>query len=140
MSDMQKIEKMRHSLSHILAAAVQEVYAGTTTLKFGVGPAVENGFYYDIDFGDLKISEEDLPKIEKKMRGIIARKIDFERSEKTRELALEWAKENKQDYKAELIRELPEGETITFYTLGNFTDLCRGPHLPNAGEIKATAL
>ncbi len=140
MSDMQKIEKMRHSLSHILAAAVQEMYAGTTTLKFGVGPAVENGFYYDIDFGDLKISEEDLPKIEKKMRGIIARKIDFERSEKTRELALEWAKENKQDYKAELIRELPEGETITFYTLGNFTDLCRGPHVEHSGRVGAFKL
>ena len=135
MSDIQKIEKMRHSLSHILAAAVKDLYADTTTLKFGVGPAVENGFYYDIDFGDLKISEDDLSKIEKKMRGIIARKLPIERSERSREEALAWASEEKQDYKAELIRELPEGEVISFYTLGDFTDLCRGPHVKNTGEV-----
>ena len=135
MSDIQKIEKIRHSLSHILAAAVKDLYADTTTLKFGVGPAVENGFYYDIDFGDLKVSEDDLNKIEKKMRGIIARKLPIERSEKSREEALAWASEEKQDYKAELIRELPEGEIISFYKLGNFVDLCRGPHVEDTGAV-----
>ena len=135
MSDIQKIETIRHSLSHILAAAVKDLYADTTTLKFGVGPAVENGFYYDIDFGDLKVSEDDLNKIEKKMRGIIARKLPIERSEKSREEALAWASEEKQDYKAELIRELPEGEIISFYKLGNFVDLCRGPHAEDTGAV-----
>lgn len=135
MSDIQKIETIRHSLSHILAAAVKDLYADTTTLKFGVGPAVENGFYYDIDFGDLKVSEDDLNKIEKKMRGIIARKLPIERSEKSREEALAWASEEKQDYKAELIRELPEGEIISFYKLGNFIDLCRGPHVEDTGAV-----
>lgn len=135
MSDIQKIETIRHSLSHILAAAVKDLYADTTTLKFGVGPAVENGFYYDIDFGDLKVSEDDLNKIEKKMRGIIARKLPIERSEKSREEALAWASEEKQDYKAELIRELPEGEIISFYKLGNFVDLCRGPHVEDTGAV-----
>lgn len=135
MSDIQKIETIRHSLSHILAAAVKDLYADTTTLKFGVGPAVENGFYYDIDFGDLKVSEDDLNKIEKKMRGIIARKLPIERSEKSREEALAWASEEKQDYKAELIRELPEGEIISFYKLGDFTDLCRGPHVEDTGAV-----
>lgn len=135
MSDIQKIETIRHSLSHILAAAVKDLYADATTLKFGVGPAVENGFYYDIDFGDLKVSEDDLNKIEKKMRGIIARKLPIERSEKSREEALAWASEEKQDYKAELIRELPEGEVISFYKLGDFTDLCRGPHVEDTGAV-----
>ena len=135
MSDTQKIETIRHSLSHILAAAIKDLYADTTTLKFGVGPAVENGFYYDIDFGDLKVSEDDLNKIEKKMRGIIARKLPIERSEKSREEALAWASEEKQDYKAELIRELPEGEIISFYKLGNFVDLCRGPHVEDTGAV-----
>ena len=135
MSDIQKIETIRHSLSHILAAAVKDLYVDTTTLKFGVGPAVENGFYYDIDFGDLKVSEDDLNKIEKKMRGIIARKLPIERSEKSREEALAWASEEKQDYKAELIRELPEGEIISFYKLGNFVDLCRGPHVEDTGAV-----
>lgn len=135
MSDIQKIETIRHSLSHILAAAVKDLYADTTTLKFGVGPAVENGFYYDIDFGALKVSEDDLNKIEKKMRGIIARKLPIERSEKSREEALAWASEEKQDYKAELIRELPEGEIISFYKLGNFVDLCRGPHVEDTGAV-----
>ena len=135
MSDIQKIETIRHSLSHILAAAVKDLYADTTTLKFGVGPAVENGFYYDIDFGDFKVTEDDLNKIEKKMRGIIARKLPIERSEKSREEALAWASEEKQDYKAELIRELPEGEIISFYKLGNFVDLCRGPHVEDTGAV-----
>jgi threonyl-tRNA synthetase len=135
MSELPKIEKMRHSLSHILAAAVKDLYSGTTTIRFGVGPAVENGFYYDIDFGDLKISEEDLTKIEKKMRGLIARNLPIERTEKSRAAALKWAEQEHQTYKAELISELPDNETISFYTLGDFTDLCRGPHVNKTGDV-----
>lgn len=135
MSETNKQESMRHSLSHILAAAVKELYSDTTTIRFGIGPAVENGFYYDIDFGELKISEEDLPKIEKKMRGLIARNLPIERSEKTRPEALKWTEEEHQTYKAELIAELPDSEIISFYTIGDFTDLCRGPHVASTGEV-----
>ena len=132
------LEKMRHTLSHVLAAAVQELYP---TAKFGIGPAIDNGFYYDIDFGDVKISDTDLPKIEKKMRGIISRKLPMVRRESTKTEALNWARDHKQDYKIELIEELPESETITFYDMGNvFTDLCRGPHVDNTGEAGAFKL
>ncbi len=135
MSDIQDIEKMRHSLSHIMAAAVKNLYAGTTTVQFGIGPAIEHGFYYDIDFGGVKVSEEDFKKIEKEMRKIIAQKLPIVRSEKSRTEALAWAEENGQKFKTELIRDLPEDETISFYTLGNFEDLCRGPHVENSGEV-----
>lgn len=148
---MEDIEKMRHTLSHVLAAAVKELYP---TTKFGIGPAVENGFYYD--FGDLEVSEGDLAKIEKKMRGIIARKLPIVRSVMTREEALAWAEANGQIYKKELIEDLPEGEEISFYTIegaggskskaggykaeAGFTDLCRGPHVANTGEVGAFKL
>lgn len=128
----QKLETMRHSLSHIMAAAVQELYP---TTKFGVGPAVENGFYYDMDFGEIKITEADLAKIEKKMRGIIQRKLPIVRSVMSREEALLWAENGDQKYKVELIRDLPKDEEISFYSLGDFTDLCRGPHVDNTGEV-----
>ena len=111
------------------------MYAGTTTIQFGVGPAIDNGFYYDIDFGGVKVSEEDFKKIEKEMRKIINKKMPIVRSEKTRQEALKWAKDNKQKYKEELIKDLPEDETISFYTLGNFEDLCKGPHVENTGEV-----
>ncbi|MBR3323767.1 threonine--tRNA ligase [Candidatus Saccharibacteria bacterium] len=130
--NVEQVEKMRHTLSHVLAAAVQEMHP---KVKFGIGPAIENGFYYDFDFGKDKVSDSDLAKIEKKMRGIVARKLKVTEVEKTREEALEWAKKNKQEYKEELIKELPEGEKITFYELGDiFTDLCKGPHVENTGE------
>ena len=135
MSDIQDIEKMRHSLSHIMAAAVKNLYAGTTTIQFGIGPAIDNGFYYDIDFGGQKVSEDDFKKIEKEMRKIIAQKLPIVRSEKTRAEALKWAKDNGQKFKEELINDLPEDETISFYTLGDFEDLCRGPHVENTGEV-----
>lgn len=127
--------RMRHSLSHILAAAVQEIYPKA---QFGIGPAIDNGFYYDIDFGEIKVTEKDLEKLEKKMRGIVSRKLEIERSVKTKEEALNWAKEKK--YKLELIKELPEGEEISFYKLGEFEDLCRGPHVKNTGEVGAFKL
>ncbi len=129
---MNKQEAMRHTLSHVLAAAVKELYPDA---KFGIGPAIDNGFYYDIDFGDTKVSDTDLAKIEKKMRGIIARKLKMTKREATKSEALDWARDNKQDYKIELIEELPEKETITFYDMGDlFTDLCKGPHVKDLSE------
>ena len=126
------LEKMRHTLSHVLAAAVKELYP---TAKFGIGPAIDNGFYYDIDFGDAKISDADLGKIEKKMRGIIARKLPMAKRSVSKTEALNWARDNNQDYKIELIEELPEKEKITFYDMGKlFTDLCKGPHVKDLSE------
>lgn len=127
-----QLETMRHSLSHIMAAAVQELYP---TTKFGIGPAVENGFYYDMDFGDQKVTEADLVRIEKKMRGIINRNLPIVKEVKSREEALLWAQNSGQNYKAELIADLPQDEEISFYRLGNFTDLCRGPHVKTTGEV-----
>lgn len=130
---MDDLEKMRHTLSHVLAAAVQELYPNA---KFGIGPAIDNGFYYDIDFGTTKISDTDLEKIEKKMRGIIARKLPMTRRVVSKDEALNWARDHGQDYKIELIKELPESEEISFYDMGDmFTDLCRGPHVKNTGEV-----
>lgn len=135
---MESPENMRHTLSHVLAAAVQELYP---TITFGIGPAIENGFYYDIDFGDTKISDADLPKIEKKMRGIIARNLPMTKRIVSKEEALDWAHKNNQVYKIELIEELPDGEDISFYDLGDiFTDLCKGPHVENTSEIGAFKL
>ena len=130
---MDKIEEMRHTLSHVLAAAVRELYPGA---KFGIGPAIENGFYYDIDFGDTKLSDTDLAKIEKKMRGIIARKLPMTKRKATKDEALSWARDEKQDYKIELIKELPESAEISFYDMGDlFTDLCKGPHVKDLSKI-----
>ena len=138
---MNELEKMRHTLSHVLAAAVKELYPSA---KFGIGPAIENGFYYDIDFGDTKISETDLAKIEKRMRSIIKRKLKMTKRESSKSEALDWARDNHQDYKIELINELPEGENITFYDMGDlFTDLCKGPHvadLSKTGHFKLIRL
>ncbi len=129
---MNDLEKMRHTLSHVLAAAVKELYPDA---KFGIGPAIDNGFYYDIDFGKTKISDTDLPKIEKKMRGIISRKLSMTKRIASKSDALNWARDHKQDYKIELIEELPENSEISFYDLGNiFTDLCKGPHVKNLSE------
>ena len=141
MSENTNLETMRHSLSHIMAAAVKNLYSGTTTtVKFGVGPAVENGFYYDIDFGETKVTEDDLKKIEKEMHKIVNRAEKFVCREASREEALEWAKANGQDYKAELIAESPEGEKITFYAMGGFEDLCRGPHVEDTSKVGAFKL
>ncbi len=141
MSENTNLETMRHSLSHIMAAAVKNLYSGTTTtVKFGVGPAVENGFYYDIDFGETKVTEDDLKKIEKEMHKIVNRAEKFVCREASHEEALEWAKENGQDYKAELIAEIPEGEKITFYAMGGFEDLCRGPHVEDTSKVGAFKL
>ena len=138
MKSPEDLEKMRHTLSHVLAAAVQELYP---TATFGIGPAIGDGFYYDIDFGDTKISDTDLPKIEKKMRGIIARKLPMTRRVVSRDEALNWAHDNNQTYKIELIEELPADFEISFYDLGDiFTDLCKGPHAKNTSEVGAFKL
>ncbi len=135
---MNDLEKMRHTLSHVLAAAVQELYKD---VKFGIGPAVDNGFYYDIDFGDVKISDADLSKIEKKMRGIIARKLKMTKRVVDKTEALNWARDRGQTYKIELIKELPETSEISFYDLGDlFTDLCKGPHVDDLSQIGAFKL
>ena len=143
MEENQKVTKMRHTLSHVLAAAVKELYPTTT---FGIGPAVDDGFYYDMDFGIEKITETDLAKLEKKMRGIIKRGFTMVRTEKSRNDALDWAIEGKQELKKELIDELPESEKISFYTMIDpqekvvFEDLCKGPHIKSAKEIGAFKL
>ena len=136
--DSENLEKMRHTLSHVLASAVQEIYP---TATFGIGPAIDDGFYYDIDFGDAKISDADLPKIEKKMRGIISRKLPMTKRVVPKMEALNWARDHQQKYKIELIEDLPEDAEISFYDLGDvFTDLCKGPHVKNTGEVGAFKL
>ena len=143
--DEQNVMKMRHTLSHVLAAALVEMYPG---VQFGVGPATATGFYYDIDLSEVKdaegnavkITDVELPKIQKKMYSIINKKLDLVYSEKSREEALAWAKENHQKYKVELIEDLPESEIISFYQLGDFTDLCKGPHVENTGKVGAFKL
>jgi threonyl-tRNA synthetase len=133
------LEAIRHSLAHVLAAAARRVY-GVENVKLGIGPVIEDGFYYDFDLGETKISEDDLPKIEKQMRKIIAEKQKFTSEEKTVGEAVAQEKAAGQPYKAELIQDLEkDGSTITFYTNGDFTDLCRGGHVGNTSEIPADA-
>jgi len=131
-------QKMRHTLSHVLAAAVKELYP---TTMLGIGPTVKDGFYYDIDFREVKISDADLPKIEQKMHEIINQNLTLEKVAKSRVEALNWARENGEKYKIELIEDLPESEKVSFYKLGEiFEDLCKGPHIKNTNEIGAFKL
>lgn len=122
-----------HSSAHLLAEAVQFFYPNA---KFAIGPPIERGFYYDIDFGDDKITEEDISKIEKKMKELAGTKSRYSRKEVSKNDALQYFTEKADPYKLELIDGLEDGN-ITFYTQGNFTDLCRGPHIPHTGFIKA---
>ena len=122
-----------HSSAHLLAEALQELYPG---VKFGIGPAVENGFYYDIDPGDNQITAADFGKIEKKMIELAQRKEEIKRQDISKEDALKLFGDRGEKYKCELISELEDGH-ITTYTQGSFTDLCRGPHIPNTSVIKA---
>lgn len=155
-----KLYAMRHSLAHIMAAAVQRLWPDA---KFGVGPVVDHGFYYDIDLGETKISEQQFNKIEKTMRRIIAKKQDFVCAKCPIDDAIQWAKDNHQPYKEELLNDLKrtgttvakdldaaemgtiaEGDSaldeVSFYTNGSFRDLCRGPHVANTGEVGAFKL
>ncbi len=122
-----------HSSAHIMAAAIEQLYPG---VKFGIGPSIENGFYYDIDFMDYNISDADFPKIEKKFLEIARSKTVFVRKEVSKDDALSYFTKKGDEYKLELISELEDGE-ITFYESGCFTDLCRGPHLHDTSVIKA---
>src|SRR5260221_44411 len=146
---------MKHSLAHILAAAIQHLWPEA---KFGVGPVVENGFYYDVDLGNAKLSEEDFTKIEAEMKKVIKADAPFDHSEKPIDEAIAWAKQVKQPYKEELLNDLKragttvakdldvnelglhaEGDSkvtsVSFYKDLDFTDLCRGPHVASTGKV-----
>lgn len=156
----EQLYAMRHSLAHITASAVQRLWPNA---KFGVGPVVDDGFYYDIDLGDVKISEADFEKIEKEMRRLIAYGDDFTRYETPIDEAIEWSRGNDQPYKEELLNDLKRSgttaikdldaseiglasddasavETVSFYKNGEFIDLCRGPHVENASDVGAFKL
>ena len=132
-NDNEGKEVLRHSASHILAAAIKKLYPKA---KFAIGPAIENGFYYDFD--DLTISTEDFPKIEAEMKKLINEKLEFKKKIVTSDEALVLFKD--EPYKVELIRDLKAAETVSTYTVNGFTDLCRGPHVPHSGKIKAFKL
>jgi threonyl-tRNA synthetase len=125
-----------HSSAHLLAEALESLFPGT---KFGIGPAIENGFYYDVDTGDRMLTAADLPKIEQKMLELARNKNEYARSEVSKADAIAFFKEKGDEYKLELLEGLEDGQ-ITFYRQGNFVDLCRGPHIPNTEPIKAVKL
>jgi threonyl-tRNA synthetase len=125
-----------HSSAHLLAEALEALYPGT---KFGIGPAIETGFYYDVDFGDQTLSSDDFKKIEDKMIELAKAKNEYIRKPVSKADAIEYFTEKGDEYKLDLIKDLPDG-SITLYTQGNFTDLCRGPHIPNTGFVKAAKL
>ncbi|MBR3981624.1 MAG: threonine--tRNA ligase [Bacteroidales bacterium] len=125
-----------HSSAHLLAEALQALYPN---VKFGIGPAIETGFYYDVDLGDITLSEKDLTAIENKMLELARQKNDYVRKSVPKAEALKYFGDKNETYKVELINDLEDG-SITYYTQGSFTDLCRGPHLPNTEPIKAVKL
>ncbi|WP_338815775.1 threonine--tRNA ligase (plasmid) [Bernardetia sp. Wsw4-3y2] len=125
-----------HSSAHLLAEALEALYEN---VKFAIGPPIENGFYYDVDFGEKTFSSDDLPKIEAKMKELAKQKNEFVRKEVSKADAISYFTEKSDPYKLEMIEALEDGK-ITFYTQGNFTDLCRGPHIPNTSGIKAVKL
>ena len=125
-----------HSSAHLMAETIEQLYTG---VKFGIGPSIENGFYYDVDFGTNVITEEDLAKIEKRMMELASQKQAFERVDVSKAEAMAHFTEKGDEYKQELISELEDG-TITYYKTGTFTDLCRGPHIPDTSCIKAIKL
>jgi len=125
-----------HSTAHLMAEALEAQYPG---IKFGIGPPVDNGFYYDVDFGDTEFDSADLAKVEQKMIELARQKNEYTRQEISKDEAVEYFEEKGDEYKLELLEDLEDG-SITFYKQGNFTDLCRGPHIPNTGFIKALKL
>ena len=136
LKDKEGLHVYRHTCAHVLAQALKTIYP---TCKLAIGPVIENGFYYDIDFV-TPITKDDLAKIEAEMQKIIKSNLPVERFTLPRDKAIELMEGYDENYKVELIRDLPEGEEISFYKQGNFTDLCRGPHLPSTGKIKAFRL
>lgn len=135
-NDLQGKATFWHSSAHLMAEALEALYPGT---KFGIGPAIETGFYYDVDFGDKPFSSDDFKRIEDKMLELARTKEEYVRKPVSKADAVEYFTEKGDEYKLDLIKDLPDG-SITFYTQGNFTDLCRGPHIPNTGFIKAVKL
>jgi threonyl-tRNA synthetase len=125
-----------HSSAHLMAEALECLYPG---IKFGIGPPIDNGFYYDVDLGDTQISVADLPRIEEKMKELARQKNVYARKEVSKSEAISYFKEKGDEYKLELLEDLDDG-TITFYQQGGFVDLCRGPHIPHTGPIKAIKL
>ena len=134
--DEESLEILRHSTAHVMAQAIKRLYKN---VKLGVGPVIEGGFYYDIDL-DRSLSPEDLPAIEEEMKKIIQEDLEIVRKEVSREEAVRLYREIGDEYKLELIDDIPEGETISIYEQGEFFDLCRGVHLPSTGKIKAFKL
>ncbi len=136
LKDKEGIDVYRHTCAHVLAQAIKNIYP---TSHLAIGPVIDNGFYYDIDF-KTPITQEDLPKIEMEMEKIIKSKINIERFELPKDEAVKLMSDYGEKYKVELIKDLPDGEILSFYKQGSFTDFCRGPHLPNTGKIKAFKL
>ena len=136
LKDKEGLQVYRHTCAHVLAQAVKTIFP---TCNLAIGPAIDNGFYYDFDF-NTPITQEDFEKIEAEMRKIIKANVPIERFELSRKEALELMCKFKEKYKVELINDLPEDSVISFYKQGSFTDLCRGPHLPSTGKIKAFKL
>ena len=130
------LHTLRHTVAHVMAQAIQHLFPGT---KFAIGPAIDTGFYYDLE-SEHKFTNEDFPAIEKEMAKIVKENLAIQKSSKSREEALAYFRERNQDYKVELIEDLPEDAQITFYTQGDFTDLCRGPHVRSTGKVKAFKL
>tara|TARA_B100001964_G_scaffold122078_1_gene135417 strand:+ start:148 stop:2094 length:1947 start_codon:yes stop_codon:yes gene_type:complete len=126
-----------HSSAHLMAEALESLYPG---VKLGIGPSIDNGFYYDIDLGDDRVlSSDNFPEIELKMKDLASQKNEYNRKKISKKDAIAYFKDKDDEYKLELLEDLEDGE-ITFYTQGNFTDLCKGPHIPNTGKIKALKL
>ncbi|TXH55103.1 MAG: threonine--tRNA ligase [Bacteroidia bacterium] len=134
--DSEGLEIIRHSAAHLLAQAVKDLYPSA---EVTIGPVIDNGYYYDFSF-ERAFTPEDLAQIEKKMQSLVAQNIPVYRSEMTREEAIAYFKSINEHYKVEIISSIPEGQIISLYTQGNFTDLCRGPHVPSTGRIKAFRL
>lgn len=135
-NDSEGKNTFRHSSAHLMAEALEALYPG---IQLGIGPPIEHGFYYDVDFGDRSFSSDDFPKIEEKMKELARKESPYEREEISKKDALNYFTEKGDQYKLDLLKDLEDG-SITFYTQGNFTDLCRGPHIPHTGFIKAIKL
>jgi threonyl-tRNA synthetase len=135
-NDKRTRDTYRHTASHILAQAVKRLFPEA---KLAIGPAIENGFYYDFDL-EHKFTDEDLAKLQKEMKKITSANMSLERFELPRADAIKFMEENGEPYKVELIEDLPEDAVISFYKQGDFTDLCAGPHMESTGDIKAVKL
>jgi len=138
--DKESLEILRHSLAHIMAQALKELY-GDQNVHLGIGPTTENGFYYDVEIEGKRLTEEDLPVIEQKMKEIINRNCKIERIELSRGEAIELFEKKREIYKLDIIKhQIPEGEPISVYQQCGFIDLCRGPHISSTGETGAFKL